>query len=158
PRRAGGCRVPHRHAHVLRGWRGPPCGRRWCGISAVQGPGDQLIWGATWPSREDFVALAAEHHRVIPVVRRLLVDDVTPVSLYRTLAEGEPGTFIMESAPIGGGWSRWSFVGVRSRATLTVDGDDARWLGDVPEGVPTHGDVLDVLGRTLEVLATPRIE
>ena len=127
-------------------------------MSAVQGPGDQLAWGATWPSREDFVALAAEHHRVIPVVRRLLVDDVTPVSLYRTLAEGEPGTFIMESAPIGGGWSRWSFVGVRSRATLTVDGDDARWLGDVPEGVPTHGDVLDVLGRTLEVLATPRIE
>ena len=60
--------------------------------------------------------------RVIPVVRRLLADDVTPVGLYRTLAAGRPGTFILESAEAAGSWDRYSFVGVRSRATLTVRG------------------------------------
>ena len=124
----------------------------------VTGPGESLPWGTTWPSADDFSWLAAQHRRVIPVVRRLLVDDVTPVGLYRTLAGGRPGTFIMESAPLDGGWSRWSFVGVRSRATLSVLDGAARWSGDVPAGVPTDGDVLDVLARTLEVLATPSFD
>ena len=47
-------------------------------------------------------------------------------------------------------------MGVRSRATLTVQAGRAVWFGDVPVGVPTDGDVLDVLARTLEVLRTPR--
>ncbi|BDZ43529.1 anthranilate synthase component I [Paraoerskovia sediminicola] len=94
---------------------------------------------------------------MIPVVRRLLADDVTPVGLYRTLAQGRPGTFLMESAEADGGWSRWSFVGVSSRATLTVADGAATWTGDVPVGVPTSGDVLDVLERTLELLHAPAI-
>ena len=113
-------------------------------------------WGTTWPSLEGFRDLAAER-RVIPVVRRLLADDVTPVGLYRTLAAGRPGTFILESAEADGGWSRYSFVGVASRATLTAAGGQAVWTGDVPAGVPTRGSVLDVLGATLEVLRTPAI-
>jgi len=81
----------------------------------------EVPWGTTWPSLELFRDLAADR-RVIPVVRRLLADDVTPVGLYRTLAGGRPGTFILESAEVDGGWSRYSFVGVHSRATLTVAG------------------------------------
>ena len=54
----------------------------------------------------------ARDRRVIPVVRRLLADDVTPVGLYRTLAAGRPGTFILESAEAAGSWDRYSFVGV----------------------------------------------
>ncbi|MBO0900208.1 anthranilate synthase component I [Cellulomonas sp. zg-ZUI222] len=115
-----------------------------------------LPWGATWPSPEDFRALAADR-RVVPVVRRLLADDVTPVGLYRTLAAGRPGTFVLESAESDGTWGRWSFVGVSSRATLSVRDGRACWSGDVPVGVPTEGDVLDVLGRTLDVLHTPRV-
>ncbi|EYR61927.1 anthranilate synthase [Actinotalea ferrariae CF5-4] len=118
-------------------------------------PGD-LAWGATWPRLETFRELA-RHRRVVPVVRRLLADDVTPVGLYRTLAQGRPGTFVLESAEVDGTWARYSFVGVRSRATLTVAGGEATWTGDVPVGVPTSGDVLDVLGETLEVLRTPAI-
>ncbi|MFC4617066.1 anthranilate synthase component I [Cellulomonas algicola] len=113
-------------------------------------------WGGTWPSVDTFRALAADR-RVIPVVRRLLADDVTPVGLYRTLAAGRPGTFVLESAESDGTWSRWSFVGVRSRATLTVRDGAPVWVGDVPVGVPTEGDALDVLGRTLDVLRTPAI-
>nr|WP_043605704.1 anthranilate synthase component I [Cellulomonas carbonis] len=115
-----------------------------------------MRWGATWPTLDGFRALAADR-RVIPVVRRLLADDVTPVGLYRTLGQGRPGTFVLESAEVDGTWSRYSFVGVSSRATLTVSGGEAVWTGDVPVGVPTGGDVLDVLGRTLEVLRTPAI-
>ncbi|QTE30784.1 anthranilate synthase component I [Pengzhenrongella sicca] len=113
-------------------------------------------WGGTWPALADFRGLAADR-RVIPVVRRLLADDVTPVGLYRTLAGGRPGTFILESAEVDGGWSRYSFIGVASRATLTAVDGRAVWCGDVPAGVPTQGSPLDVLGQTLEVLRTPAI-
>mgnify|MGYP001168680145 CR=1 FL=1 len=110
-------------------------------------------WGQTWPDLPTFRELAAER-RVVPVVRRLLADDVTPVGLYRQLAGGRPGTFILESAEHGA-WARWSFVGVRSRATLLARGGRAQWLGDVPVGIPTEGPVLEVLRETLRILHTP---
>ena len=117
---------------------------------------DDIAWGRTWPSLEDFRDLTSDR-RVVPVVRRLLADDVTPVGLYRRLAQGRPGTFILESAEHDGRWSRWSFVGVSSLATLTVREGQVTWQGEVPAGVPTHGAPLDVLGETLEVLRTPAI-
>lgn len=119
-------------------------------------------WGETWPSLGEFRELARDR-RVIPVVRRLLGDDLTPIDIYRRLGADRPGTFILESAEFGGQWSRWSFVGVHSRATLTVDAvpgqarGRARWLGDVPAGIPTEGDVLAVLGAALDALHTPAI-
>jgi anthranilate synthase component I len=133
------------------------------GVPAVDGPGRGLVveaadvrWGAVWPSLETFRAMASDR-RVIPVVRRLLADDVTPVGLYRTLAQARPGTFVLESAGSDGTWSRYSFVGVRSRATLTVRDDEAVWTGDVPAGVPTSGAPMDVLAQALEVLRTPAV-
>ncbi|GHS86865.1 anthranilate synthase component I [Actinomycetota bacterium] len=124
--------------------------------SATQQRVVDVAWGGTWPTAEGFRELAADR-RVIPVVRRLLADDVTPVGLYRTLAQGRPGTFVLESAESDGAWSRWSFVGVRSRATLTVRDGQAHWCGDVPVGVPLEGAPLDVLATTLEVLRTPAV-
>ncbi len=122
-----------------------------------QGPTTaELAWGATWPSLEGFQELTTDR-RVFPVVRRLLADDVTPVGLYRRLAQGRPGTFILESAELDGRWSRYSFVGVSSSATLTVRDGHVAWQGDVPAGVPTEGAPLDVLGGALEVLRTPAI-
>lgn len=120
------------------------------------GPAEPLAWGRTWPELPTFREMARDR-RVIPVVRRLLADDVTPVGLYRTLAQGRPGTFVLESAEVDGTWARYSFVGVRSRATLTVADGEARWVGDVPVGVPQEGDVLEVLGATLDVLRTPAV-
>lgn len=114
----------------------------------------ELPWGQTWPSLEDFRVLAPSR-RVIPVVRPVLADDATPVGLYRTLAHGRPGTFILESAEAAGSWARWSFVGVDSQATLTSRDGQAVWTGDVPVGIPQTGDVIDVLGAALEALRTP---
>ena len=111
-------------------------------------------WGTTTPDLDQFRELARTH-RVIPVARRLLADDLTPTAVYRALG-GAPGTFILESAEHGA-WARWSFVGVQSRATLLSYDGTAEWLGDVPVGLPTTGPVLDVLDAVLTELASAPI-
>lgn len=93
--------------------------------------------------------------RVIPVTRRLLADGDTPVGLYRKLAGERTGTFLLESAENGRTWSRYSFIGVRSAATLTARGGEAHWLGTPPVGVPVDGDPLQALRATIETLHTP---
>ncbi|TGB14047.1 anthranilate synthase component I [Streptomyces sp. MZ04] len=97
----------------------------------------------------------ASDRRVIPVSRRLLADGDTPVALYRKLAAERPGTFLLESAENGRSWSRYSFVGVRSAATLTTRDGEAHWLGTPPIGVPTSGDPLEALRATVQTLHTP---
>ncbi|MEU9096153.1 anthranilate synthase component I [Streptomyces sp. NPDC048361] len=104
---------------------------------------------------DTFRKLAVDR-RVIPVHRRLLADGDTPVGLYRKLAAERPGTFLLESAENGRTWSRYSFVGVRSAATLTVRDGEAHWIGTAPVGVPTSGDPLAALKATVEALHTPR--
>ena len=63
------------------------------------------------------------------MTRRLLADGDTPVGLYHRLTGGRPGTFLLESAEHGRVWSRYSFVGVRSAATLTEREGSAVWTG-----------------------------
>ncbi|MFI1680194.1 anthranilate synthase component I [Streptomyces sp. NPDC020607] len=104
---------------------------------------------------ETFRKLASDR-RVIPVSRKLLADGDTPVGLYRKLAAERPGTFLLESAENGRSWSRYSFVGVRSAAALTVRDGEAHWLGTPPVGVPTSGDPLAALRATIDILHTPR--
>lgn len=49
-----------------------------------------LKWGATWPSREQFHELADQGYRVIPIVRRLLADSLTPVGSMNALLQDVP--------------------------------------------------------------------
>ncbi len=112
--------------------------------------------GAVTPSREEFRALAVEH-RVIPVTRRLLADDETPVGVYRKLAGDRTGTFLFESAENGRSWSRWSFVGARSAAVLTAVDGELTWTGDVPAGLPRSGDPLAALRTVIEELRSERL-
>jgi anthranilate synthase component 1 len=79
-------------------------------------------------TRTDFDARLADGHRVVPVIRELFADGETPIGIYRKLAGGKPGTFLLESAEQGGIWSRFSFVGVASFGVLTQQGDDVAWL------------------------------
>ncbi|MFE2036560.1 anthranilate synthase component I [Streptomyces scopuliridis] len=104
---------------------------------------------------ETFRKLAVDR-RVIPVSRRLLADGDTPVGLYRKLAAERSGTFLLESAENGRSWSRYSFIGVRSAATLTERDGVTHWLGTPPVGVPVDGDPLAALRATVEALHTPR--
>ena len=111
--------------------------------------------------RAEFAALAAEH-RVVPVVRELFADGETPVGIYRKLAAGRPGTFLLESAEQGGIWSRFSFVGAASFGMLTQDGDDVRWLdyglsAERALGAAVPSGPLDALAALHERWRTPRI-
>ncbi|MBP1241867.1 anthranilate synthase component 1 [Frigoribacterium sp. PvP120] len=117
--------------------------------------------GRTSTTRSAFDALLPDH-RVVPVVRDLFGDGETPVGIYRKLAAGRPGTFLLESAGQGGIWSRWSFVGVSSFGVLTTEAGRPRWLD---HGLSEERALGGATGAPLEVLsalhdrwATPRIE
>ena len=103
-----------------------------------------MTTGVVSPGRGDLPSSWPGASRVVPVTRRLLADGETPVGVYRKLAGG-PGTFLLESAEQGAGsagtaWSRYSFVGVRSAATLTErDGAGAPGSARRRPGVPTDG-------------------
>jgi anthranilate synthase component I len=110
--------------------------------------------GTITPSLEEF----REHprdRRVIPVTRKLLADGETPLGVYAKLARDEPGTFLFESAEHGV-WGRYSFIGVRSEATLTERDGVAHWLGTPPVGLPSGGDPLVAVKETLAWLHTLR--
>jgi anthranilate synthase component 1 len=114
-------------------------------------------------SRAEFAAAIAAGHRVVPVLRRLFADGETPVGVYRKLAVGKPGTFLLESAEQGGIWSRWSFVGVGSRGVLTEGPDGVTWLDyglsaerALGTSVPSTG--LDALAHLYERWSTPQVE
>lgn len=107
-------------------------------------------------TRAEFGELA-DTHRLVPVARTLFADAETPVGVYRKLAGGRPGTFLLESAEPGRSFSRWSFVGVNAVATLSAADGDARWTGDTPAGVPESGDPLEVLGSAWRTLRGARL-
>ncbi|MCW4384363.1 anthranilate synthase component I [Salinibacterium sp. SYSU T00001] len=113
-------------------------------------------------TREQFDALLPTH-RVIPVLREIFADGETPVGIYRKLADGRPGSFLLESAEQGGIWSRFSFIGVSSFGVLSEEEGRATWLdyglpvsrafeGELPEGPLA---ALDVLQKRW---ATPKVE
>ncbi|QTG80006.1 anthranilate synthase component I [Arthrobacter crystallopoietes] len=113
--------------------------------------------GVISPTLEEFRSLARDR-RVIPISLKVLADDQTPISLYRKLGGGQAGTFLLESAAVGGVWSRYSFIGTHSRATLTSKNGQAHWLGEPPAGVPLDGNPVEALRQTVEALRTERFD
>ena len=103
------------------------------------------------PDLDGFRRLAATR-RVVPVVRRLLADAETPVGVYQKLAEGQPGTFLLESAEHGGTFSRYSIVGAHSAAVLSELDGRAHWTGTPPLVLPREGSPLEVLRASLDLL------
>ncbi|MCL6423409.1 anthranilate synthase component I [Brachybacterium sp. JHP9] len=116
--------------------------------------GDAL--GVVQPDLEGFRALAGAQ-RIVPVTLRLLVDEDTPLSLYRRLTDAEDprGTFLLESAGEGEA-SRWSIIGARASAILTEQGGEARWIGDAPAGVPVDGDPMEALAAVAREFRSAR--
>jgi len=112
-------------------------------------------------SREQFDALL-DDHRVVPVIRELFADGETPVGIYRKLAQGTPGSFLLESAEQGGIWSRYSFIGVSSFGVLTQHNGAALWLAyglDLERalGADAPSAPLEALGHLYERWATPPV-
>jgi len=114
-------------------------------------------------SREQFAERIAAGHRVIPVLRERFADAETPVGIYRKLAAGRAGTFLLESAEQGGIWSRWSFVGTAGFGVLTQQGDTAVWQPGSLDAGRALGPAIDLPPlEALEALyrrwATPRVD
>lgn len=113
-------------------------------------------------SRAEFDAAIGAGHRVVPVLRERFADAETPVGIYRKLAGGRPGTFLLESAEQGGIWSRWSFVGVETFGTLTTRGDETVWVPGSLDAQRALGGALDAaplaaLDTLYQRWATPRV-
>jgi anthranilate synthase component 1 len=99
----------------------------------------------------------AREFNVIPVYRKLLADGETPLGVYRKLAGKSPGSFLLESAEHGGVWSRYSFIGAHSQATLTEVDGQAQWIGVAPAGAPAGIDPLEALRLSASHLRSPKI-
>ncbi len=108
-------------------------------------------------SIEEFRAFAREFN-VVPVAESFLADNETPLTLYSKLSASEENTFLLESAEHGGAWSRYSFIGVSSEATLTEREGLAYWLGTMPAGAPVGIDPLEALKIASKHLRSPKIE
>jgi anthranilate synthase component I len=113
-------------------------------------------------SREEFDASIAAGHRVVRVVRAVFADGETPVGVYRKLAAGAPGTFLLESAEQGGIWSRYSFVGVSSFGVLTERDGAPHWMeqGMTAEralGTSLPASPLDAVAALYERWETPSV-
>ncbi len=72
-------------------------------------------------SQSDFNDLAAAGHTRIPVVREVLSDLDTPLSVYQKLADG-PYTFLFESVEGGENWGRHSIIGLPAKRVFKLRG------------------------------------
>ena len=107
---------------------------------------------------EQFQQQAAEGHNRIPVVREVLSDLDTPLSVYLKLADG-PHTYLFESVEGGERFGRYSIIGLPARRTYSFRGHtlEVSELGEVVE----RRDVADPLAE-VEILrarhSVPRFE
>jgi anthranilate synthase component 1 len=99
----------------------------------------------------------ARNFNVIPVSRKIIDKNQTPLSIYSKLTNHRSGTFLLESAE-SGIWARYSFIGVNSQATLTEANGLATWVGVMPAGAPTDIDPLDALRISTAHLKSPKME
>jgi anthranilate synthase component 1 len=99
----------------------------------------------------------AKSFNVVPVAATFLADSETPLTLYAKLTGHRKNTFLLESAEHGGAWSRYSFIGVSSEATLTERNGKATWIGRPPAGVPRDIDPLLAFKISSAHLRAPRI-
>ena len=85
-------------------------------------------------SADEFRQLAAAGHNRIPVVREVLSDLDTPLSVYLKLADG-PHTYLFESVEGGETWGRYSIIGLPARCTYTFRGHTLE--------VREHGELIE---------------
>lgn len=72
---------------------------------------------------------AARRGGVVPLVREVPADLVTPVGAFLALAAAAPRAFLLESAESGVRTGRWSFLGWEPTASLAMGAEEADPLG-----------------------------
>ena len=115
-----------------------------------------LLKGAgVHPSRDEFAALA-RGWTIVPVWCELLADLTTPVAAYARLVRGEPG-FVLESVEHAGTWGRWSFIGRRPSATMTLRQGRVSVEGSVAVNVPEDQGILAAMEAVLSHYRAPSL-
>jgi len=107
------------------------------------------------PSRDEFTSLARDW-TIVPVWRELLADLTTPVAAYARLVRGEPG-FVLESVEHAGTWGRWSFIGRRPSATITLRRGRVSVEGSLPVSVPVADGMLAAMEAVLSHYKSPSL-
>ena len=105
------------------------------------------------PTREEFRTLASQFG-VVPVWAEVLADRHTPVSAFLALVGDQPG-FLLESVEHGERWARFSFVGCRPRAEISLVDGKVRVSGAVPASVPRDKGFLAALEAMLAAHRAP---
>ncbi|MCH2133682.1 MAG: anthranilate synthase component I [Phycisphaerales bacterium] len=80
------------------------------------------------PSREAFIESARDHD-VVPIARRLMTDQLTPVLAYRRLVASDDrldSSFLLESVEVGGQVGRFSLMGARPAVEVVVHGNEVK--------------------------------
>ena len=98
----------------------------------------------------------AKDFNVIPVAKKIPANNESPLTIYLKLAQNRIDTFLLESAESNGVWSRYSFIGVNSEATLTEKSGSVFWRGVMPAGAPTGVDPLEALRISTAHLKSPK--
>lgn len=100
----------------------------------------------------------AKSNNIIPLHVKVFANSETPLTIYKKLAMGKEGTFLLESAENDGKWSRYSFIGLPAVATLREENGLGVWYGNVPSGAPQSEKHLDAIRKTSTQLRSPKIE
>jgi len=105
-------------------------------------------------SQDEFAAFAAQGYNRIPVVREVLSDLDTPLSVYLKLADG-PYTYLLESVEGGENWGRHSIIGLPCRRVYRLRGHQLtiEELGETVE----QREVADPLGEIERLRAQFRV-
>jgi len=104
----------------------------------------------TRPGPEEFRTLAGKH-AVVPVVRELTADTVTPTGMLLRLARAGHHPFLLESVEGGERVARWSLAGADPERIVTVDGGRVAVDGEILDGDP-----IELLRRFLVGPGRPR--
>lgn len=99
-------------------------------------------------SKSEFLRLSANYN-VVPVTKTLLAGAETPLGTYAKLCNGQPGSFLLESAEHGV-WARYSFIGVESRGILSESNGKTSWSGEgsaLPAGDALNEQPLEALAQ-----------
>jgi anthranilate synthase component 1 len=103
------------------------------------------------PSQEVFEDLARRGN-LVPVIREIMADHDTPLSLFRRIDDGRT-SFLFESVEGGEKWARYSFLGTGARAIFRARGADVEWsCGGETVRVRAPGDPLEILRERLAMV------
>ncbi|MHB8318608.1 MAG: anthranilate synthase component I [Acidimicrobiales bacterium] len=110
------------------------------------------------PEFEEFTKLCKDN-TIVPVWTEIVADTLTPVGVFGQVARDEIG-FLFESVEGGERWGRYSFVGRRPLASLTLRDGKVSCSGafcSLP-GLPSGPGILSTLDELLSSQRSPRLD